>query len=109
MHLRFLVLLAGLLASLTSPGLVSGQRDTINVAVLPPVEPNDSRFGIVQAMHSPQLALNAGASWERIIFPWSLIQKNSANDWNELYFTEQQIRAQQARGIEQVGVLIYTP
>jgi hypothetical protein len=109
MHLRFFVLLTGLLVSLTSPGLVSSQRDVINVAVLPPVEPNDSRFGIVQAMHSPQLALNAGASWERIIFPWSLIQKNSANDWNELYFTEQQIRAQQARGIEQVGVLIYTP
>jgi hypothetical protein len=109
MHLRLFALLLGLLVSLNSPGLVSGQRDVINVAVLPPVEPKDSRFGIVQAMHSPQLALNAGASWERIIFPWSLIQKESPNEWNELYFTEQQIRAQQARGIEQVGVLIYTP
>ncbi len=78
-------------------------------APLPPVEARDPRFGIVQAIQSPQLAANAGASWERIIFPWSLIQRSSPNEWNELYFSDQQIRSQAAKGITQVGVMIYTP
>lgn len=92
-----------------APALASAQAQVQAVVPLPPVETRDPRFGVVQAMHAPQLALNAGASWERIIFPWSLIQRDSPNQWNELYFTDQQIRSQAARGITQVGVIIYTP
>jgi hypothetical protein len=80
-----------------------------SVAPLPPVQGEDQRFGIVQAAHSPQLAANAGATWERVIFPWSLIQKDSPKEWNEAYFTDQQLRAQAARGETLVGVIIYTP
>ncbi|MFN0071841.1 MAG: hypothetical protein ACKVVP_10180 [Chloroflexota bacterium] len=109
MRLHIPVILVGLLAGLIGFGTPSGKTEVLSVAPLPPVESRDPRFGIVQAGHSPQLAANAGASWERIIFPWSLIQKESPNEWNQFYFTDQQIRSQAARGMTQVGVLIYTP
>ena len=37
----------------------------------PAVTTRDPRFGIVQAIQAPGLALGAGATWERIIFPWA--------------------------------------
>ena len=45
-----------------------------------------------------QLAWQAGARWDRIIFPWSLIQKDGPNAWTQLYFTDEAIRAQARRG-----------
>src|SRR4051794_10054539 len=79
------------------------------VAPLPAVTTDDSRFGMVQGLIQPDLAYDAGARWDRIVFPWSLIQKDGPNSWNELYFTDEQIRAQARRGVTMTGVIIYTP
>lgn len=109
MRVRALLFVLGLVTVWSGNSGVMAQSHALSVAPLPPVEARDPRFGIVQAMHAPQLAANAGASWERIIFPWSLIQRDSPNEWNEQYFTDRQIREQAARGVTLVGVLIYTP
>jgi hypothetical protein len=72
----------------------------------------DSRerfFGAVQAIYNPDRAIQAGVQWERLIFPWSLIQKNGPTTWDSGYFTDQQIRDEVARGIQVVGLAIYTP
>jgi hypothetical protein len=76
---------------------------------LPAVATNDNRFGMVQGLIQPDLAYEAGARWDRIVFPWSLMQKEGPNSWNELYFTDEQIRAQARRGVTMAGVMIYTP
>ncbi|MFN8523344.1 MAG: hypothetical protein U0821_09610 [Chloroflexota bacterium] len=91
------------------PGTVRADPNTIAVPALPPVTQPDSRFGIVQGIAAPQLAAAAGARWDRIIFPWSLIQKDGPDSWRELYYSDQLIRAQVARGISVAGVIIYTP
>ena len=76
---------------------------------LPAVATDDTRFGMVQGLIQPDLAYQAGARWDRIVFPWSLIQKDGPNSWAELYFTDEQIRAQQRRGVMMAGVVIATP
>jgi hypothetical protein len=76
---------------------------------LPPVANTDTRFGAVQAIFAPQLALNAGVRWERLIFPWNVIQPNGPNDFEQGWFTEEEINAEIARGIQIVGITLYTP
>jgi hypothetical protein len=95
----------------TPPPSVPAQADSDTVAVrpLPPVTETDGRFGLVQGIQAPDLALQAGARWDRVIFPWSLIQKDGPNSWNELYFTDGNLRAQVQRGVTLVGVMMYTP
>jgi len=80
-----------------------------SVAPLPGVETDDGRFGFVQGMGQPDLAWQAGARWDRIIFPWSLIQRDGPNSWTQLYFTDEAIRAQARRGVTIAAILIYTP
>src|SRR5690349_12684135 len=76
---------------------------------LPPVANDDPRFGIVQSVFNTQAALNAGAKWERLIFPWNVIQPNGPTDWEQGWFTEDQINGQLARGIQVVGITLHTP
>lgn len=66
-------------------------------------------FGAVQSIYNPDRAAQAGVQWERLIFPWSLIQKTGPNAWNDGYFTDQQIAQEAARGIQIVGLAAYTP
>jgi hypothetical protein len=66
-------------------------------------------FGAVQAIYNPDRAAQAGVQWERLIFPWSLIQKDGPNAWANGYFTDQQVKDEVARGIQVVGLAIYTP
>ena len=66
-------------------------------------------FGAVQAIYNPDRARQAGVQWERLIFPWSLIQKDGPNSWANGYFSDQQIKDEIARGIQVVGLAIYTP
>lgn len=47
--------------------------------------------------------------WERLIFPWSLIQKNGPNDWENGYFSDAQIASEIAAGRQVVGLAVYTP
>jgi hypothetical protein len=66
-------------------------------------------FGAVQAIYNPQRAAQAGVQWERLIFPWSLIQKDGPSVWEPGYFTDQQIKDEITRGIQVVGLATYTP
>ena len=66
-------------------------------------------FGAVQAIYNPDRAAQAGVQWERLIFPWSLIQKDGPDTWSNGYFTDQQIKDEVARGIQIVGLAAYTP
>src|SRR5215813_14051771 len=75
-------------------------------------QPDDTRerfFGAVQAIYQPGRAAQAGVQWERLIFPWSLIQKDGPNAWSDGYFSDQQIKDEAARGIQIVGLAMYTP
>ena len=66
-------------------------------------------FGAVQAISNPTRAVEAGVQWERLIFPWYLIQPNGPNDWQKGYYTDEEIDREIARGIEVVGIALYTP
>ena len=47
-----------------------------------PAAPPDTRerfFGAVQSIYNPDRAAQAGVAWERLIFPWSLIQKTGTD------------------------------
>src|ERR687886_1398534 len=63
---------------------------------LPPVANDDPWFGAVQAISAPQAALNAGVKWQRLIFPWELIQPNGPNDFGQGYFSDAEVDAQRA-------------
>jgi len=76
---------------------------------LPPVANDDPRFGAVQAIYGPQASQAAGVKWERLIFPWNEIQPNGPNDFEQGWFTDDQINAELARGVQVVGVTLYTP
>ena len=69
----------------------------------------DPRFGAVQAINAPVAAEQAGVAWERIIFPWAEIQPNGPEQLLQGYYPEAQIDGQVRRGVELVGVVLYTP
>jgi hypothetical protein len=81
-----------------APGLVSAQ-----------LGPRDARFGAVQSINAPQRAVEAGVGWERIIFPWAQIQPNGPDQMMPGYYTDAEIDQQAKRGIQLVGVVLYTP
>lgn len=70
----------------------------------------DSRFGIVQAYDSPELAEAAGVGWTRAILEWNNIQQKGDYDWNPHYF-DHVVKWKQRAGqdVEMVGLLINTP
>jgi len=82
---------------------------TPTTASAPPADTSERFFGAVQAIYNPDRAAQAGVQWERLIFPWSLIQKTGPNTWNDGYFTDQQIQQEVGRGIQIVGLAAYTP
>ena len=64
---------------------------------------------MVQSISAPQLAANAGVKWSRLIFPWEQIQPNGPNDFQPGYFTDAQLDTVRSRGVEIVGITLYTP
>src|SRR5215510_9045810 len=107
----FLALLAAIVifTSLPTAPTHAAEPRASTLAPLPAVHTDDGRFGMVQGIVQPDLAWQAGARWDRIIFPWSLIQRDGPNSWTQLYFTDEAIRAQARRGVTIAGILIYTP
>lgn len=86
--------------------------DANQVAAVPTTAadpPKEPFFGAVQALYRPDLAARAGVQWERLVFPWSLVQKDGPNSWATAYFTDDQVNAEVARGMDVVGVATYTP
>jgi hypothetical protein len=86
----------------------TGTAQEFSVPARPPVASRDPRFGIVQSIQSPDLAVAAGATWERIIFPWADMEPERGK-MERAQFSDAEIRAQVARGFTEVGVIIYTP
>ena len=73
-------LLAAILVLFLPPAIpADADQSTVAAAVapLPAVNSSDDWFGLVQGIQTPDLAFQAGARWDRVIFPWSLIQKDS--------------------------------
>ena len=110
------LVVVGLLASLGGPLRVAANQETVpgsstqsSVSNTAQPLPNERFFGAVQSIYNPQRAAEAGVQWERLIFPWSLIQKDGPNSWADGYFNDQQIAQEAARGIQLVGLAIYTP
>jgi len=91
--------------------LPAAAQDAVPIAPqpLPPVPNSDPWFGMVQTVSAPQTAVNAGARWTRLIFPWEQIQPNGPGDFQQGYFSESELDAQRALGIEIVGITLYTP
>lgn len=96
--LRFL-LLSGLFAAL--------------VLVAPAVHADpahpDPTFGAVEAFWAPDQAVAAGVGWQRIVFPWNLIQPTGPDSWNAGYLPDFVVAHELAEGREIVGLLIGTP
>jgi hypothetical protein len=70
----------------------------------------DPFFGIVQAVHDPERAVEAGVTWERVVVWWSAFQPNGPEDWDaSAWPTRRRAEEQRARGIEMVGVVLHTP
>ncbi len=69
----------------------------------------DPRFGIVSAFWLPEEAAALNLGWERILFYWSQIQPNSADDWNTLHVMEEWLEEADAQGRKVVGLLKNTP
>jgi hypothetical protein len=84
-------------------------QDTVAPQPLPPIPNDDPWFGMVQSVSAPQTFVNAGARWSRLIFPWEDIQPTGPGDFQQGYFSEAEIEAQRALGIEVVGITLYTP
>jgi hypothetical protein len=98
-----------LFTSFPTAPIRAAEVSNATAAPLPAVATDDGRFGMVQGLVDPDMAYQAGARWDRIVFPWALIQKDGPNSWTEQYFTDEQIRTQQRRGVTMAGVLIATP
>jgi hypothetical protein len=73
------------------------------------VDTSERFFGAVQAIYNPDRAAQAGVQWERLIFPWSLIQKTGPDAWTDGYFTDQQVAQEVNRGMQVIGLATYTP
>jgi hypothetical protein len=74
----------------------------------PPI--TDSRFGIVQAYDSPEVAQAAGVGWTRAILEWNQIQQKAVNDWNPHYFDHViKWKQQLGQNVPMAGLLIHTP
>ena len=114
---RYLVALqiALLVSILSPPKDASAQAQTVrppaieqstSIQPLPPVVPADAGLGITDAFLQSELAWNAGARWQRILFYWDAIQP----EWNgqalpNRYVSDEIIRNELDCGFRLVGVI----
>src|ERR1041385_3782747 len=67
-------------------------------------------LGIVDAGRSPDAARKAGATWDRALFLWQLIQPDGPNDWNlDAYVDQARLSSTLSSGFPVVGVVQGTP
>lgn len=85
--------------------MLAGQEAREALAAPPP----DPRFGAVEAFAAPDQAKAAGVAWQRILFWWSALQPNSADDWYEGYLPDSILQSEIEAGRSVVGCLISTP
>jgi hypothetical protein len=67
-------------------------------------------LGIVDAGRSATAARKAGATWDRALFLWQLIQPNGPSDWNlDGYIDQAKLTTTLSSGLPVVGVVQGTP
>src|SRR5947209_4529717 len=67
-------------------------------------------LGIVDAGREPAAARRAGASWDRALFLWQVIQPNGPSDWAlDSYLDQARLRSTLSAGMPVVGVVQGTP
>jgi hypothetical protein len=67
-------------------------------------------LGIVDAGRSPAAAHKAGATWDRALFLWQLIQPTGTSDWAlDSYLDQARLKPTLAAGLPVVGVVQGTP
>ena len=67
-------------------------------------------LGIVDAGRQPSAARQAGATWDRALFLWQLIQPNGPSDWAlDSYLDQARLKSTLTSGIPIVGVVQGTP
>src|SRR5438270_4809705 len=67
-------------------------------------------LGIVDAGREPAAARQAGATWDRALFLWQLIQPNGPSDWAlDSYLDQARLRSTLSAGMPVVGVVQGTP
>jgi hypothetical protein len=67
-------------------------------------------LGIVDAGRQAAAAREAGATWDRALFLWQLIQPDGPNDWTlDKYVDQQRLRPTLSAGLPVVGVVQGTP
>lgn len=69
----------------------------------------DPRFGVVEAFWDTTAAVEAGVSWERILFKWNQLQPDGPDDWNTLHVPDEWLSWARDQGREVVGLLKNTP
>jgi len=67
-------------------------------------------LGIIDAGRQADAARSAGASWDRALFLWQLIQPNAASDWNlDTYVDQARLTSTLRSGLPTIGVVQGTP
>ncbi len=67
-------------------------------------------LGIIDAGRDADAARRAGATWDRALFLWQLIQPDNANDWNlDSYVKQAKLDTTLSTGIPVVGIVQGTP
>src|SRR5439155_24363352 len=66
-------------------------------------------FGIVDASRKPGDAVEAGATWDRVLFLWQQIQPGDSGKFQRKFLPRDQIKGSLKRGIQMTAVLQWTP
>jgi hypothetical protein len=103
------VAIVSLIAITIVPSVAAQTAPNAAASTAAAADTSERFFGAVQSIYNPDRATQAGVQWERLIFPWSLIQKSGPAAWNDGYFSDQQVAQEVARGIQVVGLATYTP
>jgi hypothetical protein len=69
----------------------------------------DPRFGAIETFDDPQAAAALGAGWTRVRFPWATLQPNNDGEWNNTFFSDDQLNVELAAGRQVVGLIVNTP
>lgn len=69
----------------------------------------DSRFGVIESYDDPASASAIGAGWTRVRFAWSDLQPNNDGEWNNAFFSDEQLAVELASGRQVVGLIVNTP
>lgn len=99
-HSLLIALAAAILLGFIQPSLV----DSAPLTAIP-----DRRFGAIGTYENSKAATQLGAGWTRVRFAWADLQPNDDGQWNNDFFSDEQLATELAAGREVVGLIVNTP